>query len=628
MISMEHSILQIVPELVKNALNCELSDINVEKLCFVNPGLCVILISMSHKKKTKENYITQGVLTREYCLTRSQIRRFLPEPLLRRNPRYSSAAPMKLWRESDVINAINSNKVLKASIEKKQQRKVQREEAAQRRVQQADEFLSSFSPEDLIEQGKNLDRSFVLHVGPTNSGKTYSAIQALERAETGVYLGPLRLLALEMFETLNWDGIPCDLLTGEEYESIPGAYITASTIELCDYTKRYDVAVIDEAQLISNPFRGSSWTSAICLVDAAEVHVCMAPEALPLVEKLLQAMDAPYVIQQHERLVPLEFGGIFESLDDIQPGDALITFSRKSVLAIAAELEKKKMPTSVIYGALPPAARREETRKFAEKETLAVVATDAIGLGISLPIRRVIFVQTEKFDGKGRRPLTASEVKQIAGRAGRFGKYELGLALTMNNSLLIEGSLNEDVPPIEKLQIGFPQEALEYDYPLDKLLARWDSLPENDLFVRSDMSDAEFLLKTLGDQKGRYTREMLYSLITCPVDIKNRQLVDYWLSCCKDIADKRLLSKPDLPEYNLELCETKYQAYDIYHQLSRRIGLEDSCLKEKERLCEKINGFLLTGKVKFVRRCRRCGKPLPFTSSFDLCQRCFEKTRN
>ena len=99
----------------------------------------------------------------------------------------------------------------------------------------------------MFDEGKLYKRKFYLHVGPTNSGKTYQALQALRKASSGVYLGPLRLLALEVCETLNYDGIPCDLLTGEEAIEVPGANITASTIELCDYQKHYEVAVIDEA---------------------------------------------------------------------------------------------------------------------------------------------------------------------------------------------------------------------------------------------------------------------------------------------------------------------------------------------------------------------------------------------
>lgn len=562
----------------------------------------------------------------QHHLTRSQIERFLPEPLIVYNPSKSSS-PSRLWKESEVRAVIENNRELRKALESRAKKKEQRLERAMKRAQAADDFLKQFSPEDLIEQGAQLKRHFVLHVGPTNSGKTYDALKALRNAKTGVYLGPLRLLALEMFETLNMDGIPCDLLTGEEYESIPGSEITSSTIELCDFDRELDVAVIDEAQLIADPFRGASWTNAICLVNAREVHICLAPEALSIIERLLSQMNAEYEIKNHERLVPLNFAGGFKHLSDVKPGDALIAFSRKKVLAIAAALEKEGIQSSVIYGALPPAARREETRKFAEKETTVVVATDAIGMGISLPIKRIIFVDTEKFDGVGVRPLHDSEIRQVAGRAGRFGKYDLGEVLTMNNKKLIAEGLTNDIPQIEKIQIAFPKEALEYDYPLDKLLHQWDELPENELYDRTDMKESEYLLKVLGTTASHFPKELLYALITCPVDIKNNNLVNYWFDCVRKIDNAELPKKPWFQESSLELCELKYQAYDVYHQLLRRIGIEDDCLADKERLCGKINKLLLQKKKDYLRKCRVCGKELPVTSRFNICDKCYNEPR-
>ncbi len=563
----------------------------------------------------------------EYNLTRSMIDRFLPEPIVRSNPYYKSSAPMRLWKEEDVLRVLSENKELARVLKEKAKKKEARRKRAMEKSAEAIEFLKQFSPDDLIAQGREMKRHFVLHVGPTNSGKTYDAIQALKKAETGLYLGPLRLLALEMFENLNMDSCPCNLLTGEEFEPIPMARHTASTIELCDFDRHYDVVVIDEAQLIADPFRGAGWTNAICLVNADEVHVCLAPEAKNLIENLLIAMNTEYDIVEHERLVPLEFSGVFKDINGVKPGDALIAFSRKRVLAISAVLEKRGIKSSVIYGALPPAARREETRKFAEKETRVVVATDAIGMGISLPIKRVIFVQTDKFDGQQQRPLTVSEIKQVAGRAGRFGKYDLGEVLTMDNKHLISSALKDDVPSIEKLQIAFPKEALEYDYPLGKLLSQWDNLEKSEFYSREDMTEAEYLLEKLGNHAKGVSHDVLYNLITCPVDIKNDMLVNYWLECCINILKGEDLRQPNFGEYNLELCELKYQAYDVYHQLLRRIGIEDDCLEDKERLCNKINKFLLKKKRDYLRHCRICGRELPISCAYNLCDECHEKNK-
>ena len=100
---------------------------------------------------------------------------------------------------------------------------------------------------------------------------------------------------------------------------------------------------------------------------------------------------------------------------DLKKGDALIVFSKKSVLALAAHLENQGVHCSVIYGNLPPATRREQVRRFLAKETEVVVSTDAIGMGLNLPIRRIVFVETRKFDGVNKRTLNPEEIKQIAG---------------------------------------------------------------------------------------------------------------------------------------------------------------------------------------------------------------------
>ena len=42
--------------------------------------------------------------------------------------------------------------------------------------------------------------------GPTNSGKTYEALEEFKKAKSGMYCGPLRLLAFEIYERINKDG--------------------------------------------------------------------------------------------------------------------------------------------------------------------------------------------------------------------------------------------------------------------------------------------------------------------------------------------------------------------------------------------------------------------------------------
>lgn len=571
------------------------------------------------KKRGKE--LTKRAIQTQYGIPESLLRKYLPAPRMVKNRDYKSAEAVPMWREEDIRYAIRYIPEFKRAY----QRKEDKRKKQSRKSEDAIRFLEQFSPEMLFAAGSELTRHFVLHVGPTNSGKTYQALQALKAAENGVYLGPLRLLALEVAENLNADGCPCSLLTGEESIDVPGAEKTASTIELCNYQEHYQVAVIDEAQLIEDHFRGPHWARAISLVDADEVHICLAPKAEPFMRSIAERMDPAYEVVYHERLVPLEYKGLFRDISQVQPGDALIAFSRKKVLQIAAELEQKGILASVIYGALPPASRREEVRRFSEKETSVVVATDAIGMGISLPIRRVIFTETEKFDGIRGRSLNRSEIKQIAGRAGRFGKYDLGEVLTMSDPRRIAEALREGERPLEKLTIGFPAEALDYNRPLKEMLNCWDTLPKNDLFMREDMRDAEFLLAKLGKLPDSIPKTQIFEFITCPLDIKKSELVEYWRQCCMHILYGENVLKPYFPEDSLENCELQYHAYDIYHQLLRRIGLEDDCMQEKIELSEKINEFLKQEKSHFLKRCKICGKEMSIYDRFSICDECYAK---
>jgi ATP-dependent RNA helicase SUPV3L1/SUV3 len=392
---------------------------------------------------------------------------------------------------------------------------------------------------------------------------------------------------------------------------------------MCNYDKVYDVAVIDEAQLIADSVRGGNWLKALLLINAREVHVCTAPEALQIIISLLEQTNAEYKVIQHERLTPLVFAGEMTSIKKVEPGDALIAFSRKGVLSIAASLEELGIKASVIYGALPPASRREEVRRFTSGETSVVVATDAIGMGVSLPIKRIIFCDTAKFNGTKMCDLTTSEIKQIAGRAGRYGKYDVGEVLTFKKPYLIKDALSANTPEIQKLIMPFPEQAIGSQFSIPMLLKAWGSLPKEKTFKRVDMSECCSLYNALPKSMTSIDKKTIYSFICCPVDQKSLSLVDYWRSCCVSIVNNEDLPEPIFDDSTLAGCELKYRAFDIKHQMARRINCEDDSIKEKEKLCKKINAFLSASKSDFLSRCSICGKKLPVGYAYGMCQKCY-----
>jgi ATP-dependent RNA helicase SUPV3L1/SUV3 len=281
---------------------------------------------------------------------------------------------------------------------------------------------------DTFEKARKLQRSVTLFVGPPNSGKTHAAFERLAQAHDGCYLAPLRLLALEGRDRLVGRGVACSLLTGEENVPAPGARVVSSTIEMLSTSKPVEVAVIDEAQMIFDASRGWAWTQAIVGVPANELLIICSAYAVPAIENLLRLCGESCTVRHFERKQHVELLHSRVSLHALKKGDAVVAFSRRDVLMLRDQIGAMGHPVSVIYGALPPEVRRREAERFAQGDTDVLVATDAIGMGLNLPIRRVIFSTMTKFDGEADRPLTESEVHQIAGRAGRYGMHEEGFA--------------------------------------------------------------------------------------------------------------------------------------------------------------------------------------------------------
>jgi ATP-dependent RNA helicase SUPV3L1/SUV3 len=288
--------------------------------------------------------------------------------------------------------------------------------AAVARVAGLDRYAAHFAT------ARALDRRLIACLGPTNSGKTYFGLSRLAAAESGVVLGPLRLLAHEYREALEAQGIPTALSTGEERIPSPGSRHIAATVEMCPFGTPVDVAVIDEAQMLADPDRGPAWTAAIMGVPARTVIILGAPDAAPMIRRIAALCGDPLEETRLERMGPLVAARDPVPFGEIGRGDAVIAFSRREVFELRAELLRRGRTVAVVYGALGPTVRRAEARRFREGEAEVLVATDAIGMGLNIgPLRRVVFSSLRKFDGEQERPLTAQEIKQIGGRAGRFG---------------------------------------------------------------------------------------------------------------------------------------------------------------------------------------------------------------
>jgi ATP-dependent RNA helicase SUPV3L1/SUV3 len=472
-----------------------------------------------------------------------------------------------------------------------------------------DKLVRSFVPDhpkDEFPRTRRMKRNIVIHCGETNTGKTYRALQALMTAGAGVYLAPLRLLALEIFQTLNGGGVPCSLLTGEERQSVEGARHISSTIEMLNIDDEYDVALIDEAQMIANPQRGSSWTKAILGVRAKEVIVCCSGNAVPLLVKLIESCGDDYSIVKHTRETPLVFEDKpFTFPNDVQPGDALIAFSRRRVLELAHELTELGTRASVIYGALPPENRRMQMQKFVDGGNSVVVATDAIGMGLNLPVKRIVFIETEKYNGFGIHPLTPGEIQQIAGRAGRRNMYDTGYVNAQCSRSEIESALRSELP---ELQYAYyhPVEQYVLSLPLGDLRQRLNACTSaRDVeYIRNADLLAPMSLLTEVEEIESLTMQEQYRLIFIPFDTGNRELRAAWRSYVKLYSKGLPIPEPEIYGVYLDEWELAYKRLDLYHSFCRAMGVEldsDRVLERKREASEEIDGLLLKSLRKTAK---------------------------
>ncbi len=213
-----------------------------------------------------------------------------------------------------------------------------------------------------------MKRKIIYHEGPTNSGKTHQALQRLKEASQGenggLYCGPLRLLALEIYEKLNMDGIYTSLVTGQEKKIIPFATHVSCTVEMANINKKWDVAVIDEIQLIGDPQRGWAWTRALFGLQAKEIHVCGSKEAVQLVRNFAETTGDEFELQSYERRSPLDIESQhLGSYRNIRPGDCVVAFSRREIFQIKRKIELSTgQKCCIIYGQLPSETRSQQAR--------------------------------------------------------------------------------------------------------------------------------------------------------------------------------------------------------------------------------------------------------------------------
>ncbi|MDU6340629.1 MAG: DEAD/DEAH box helicase [Clostridium sp.] len=465
----------------------------------------------------------------------------------------------------------------------------------------AEEFEKNFpdNPKNEYINARNIERKFFIHLGDTNTGKTFNSIERLKTARKGIYLSPLRILALENFEKLNSEGVVCNLATGEEEIIKEGATHLSCTIEKLNLREEYDIAVIDEIQMIGDSQRGAAWTRALLGLRCKEIHVCGALNTKELLEKILKDCKDDYEIKEYTRNVPLEVEYKNFNIRDAQEGDAIVVFSKKRVLEIASEYSNLGIKTSIIYGDLPPEVRRMQYNQFINKDTKVLVTTDAIGMGVNLPIRRIVFMSIRKFDGEEIRELTSQEVKQVAGRAGRKGIYDVGYVASVGDTAdFIKEKIESIDKPIEKAVVG-PSEAILNikNLPLKEKLALWSTREEKlNYYRKMDINDYLIVLEAI--KRYNLKEDIQWDLLKVPFDVKNESLMETFLKYVDElfINKEKKLFKPECYKGNLEALEIYYQEISMYYSFSKIFSLEfdvEWVYSERLKVSNDINDILI-----------------------------------
>lgn len=390
----------------------------------------------------------------------------------------------------------------------------------------------------------------------------------------------------------------------------------------------------------SDDLRGHSWTRAILGVKSPEIHVCMSPDAVPAVTHLIRLCNDSYELREYERKTPLKLEEEpFAFPDDVREGDALIVFSKKAVLSVAGWLQEAGITSSVIYGSLPPEIRRRQMHMFNSGETKVVVSTDAIGMGLNLPVRRIVFMAVEKYDGRMQRRLNVSEIKQIAGRAGRYGLYETGWVNALDESRLnfLKKEFPKEIPELTKVSLGFPQVLLTMDAPLDEILTLWKQEEPEAPFEKINIEDMLFLYREACKRRILIAdfedKRILYKMVTCPIDIKDREVVALWNRYCTTYTADVSLSRPSRKSRydGLAKLESYYKKLDLYYQFSYRLGkwMDSEWLEqERERTQDAIMQQLAADKQDYILRCKYCGRVLPVGSPYMVCSGCYSRQRS
>ncbi len=332
-------------------------------------------------------------------------------------------------------------------------------------------------------------------LGPTNTGKTYLAIERMLEHQSGMIGFPLRLLARENYDrVVRLKGArQVALVTGEEKIVPAKARYFLCTVESMPLDRKVEFLAIDEIQLCADAERGHVFTDRLLRArGSAETMFLGADTIRPLIRLLVP--EAVFV--GRPRLSQLGYAGV-KKIARLPSRSAVVAFNLADVYALAEVLRHRRGGAAVVLGALSPRTRNAQVAMYQQGEVDYLVATDAIGMGLNMDIGHVWFAGIAKFDGRRRRALDAAEIAQIAGRAGRHlsnGTFGVLGSLGPLDPEIVDAVENHRFPPLKA--IAWRNAALDFRSP-KALLRSLDAPPPAEVLYRPPKSVDHLVLGQL-----------------------------------------------------------------------------------------------------------------------------------
>ena len=330
-------------------------------------------------------------------------------------------------------------------------------------------------------------------LGPTNTGKTFLAIETMLSFESGMIGFPLRLLAREVYDKVIDKINPSKvaLITGEEKIIPLNAKYFLCTVESMPIDKNLEFVGIDEIQMCSDKERGHIFTDRLLHLRGEKLTMFMGSNTI---KSIIQKLNEDIEFINKERFSKLYFTGS-KKISRIERKSAIIAFSTEEVYAIAELIRRQKGGAAIVMGSLSPKTRNAQVNLYQSGDVDYLVATDAIGMGINMDLDHVYFSNLKKFDGKKLRRLNLSEIGQIAGRAGRYlNDGSFGITGNCGEINSEEAESIENHKFIDIQNVFWRNSKLNFNSKLN-LLKSLDEKPNKDWLRRINECEDEKVLK-------------------------------------------------------------------------------------------------------------------------------------